>query len=78
MSRDVRNEVLVDELKGHIMNTAAAECSVNEVPDLDEDEFDCATSIHAQFKDAGDFGKACRSLALSVGRQWEQWELSSI
>lgn len=52
------------------MTTAAAECSVNDVPDLDQDDSDAPGSIYPQFKNAEDFGKVCRSLALAVGRQW--------
>lgn len=39
------------------MKTTAAENSINEVPELDEDEFEFSMSIHPPFKDANDFGR---------------------
>ena len=60
-SRDARNDVptveMDDEIEGHKMKTTAAENSINEVPELDEDEFEFSMSIHPPFKDANDFGR---------------------
>ena len=53
------------------MNAAYAESPRDEVIDLDESEFDeseleFSTSVRPLFKDAYDFGRACRSLAIPV------------
>ena len=48
------------------MNATAAEYSLNEESKLGEIEFEFSTCIRPPFKDANEFGSACRSLALSV------------
>ena len=48
------------------MNATAAEYALYEKPKLGETEFEFSACIRPQFKDANEFGSACRSLALSV------------
>ena len=46
------------------MNTTYAEYSLNEESNFDETEWEFSSSIRPQFKDAYDFGRACRLLAI--------------
>jgi hypothetical protein len=48
------------------MNATADECSLYEEPKLGESAFEFSPCIRPQFKDANEFGSACRSLALSA------------
>jgi len=53
-------------MKGHTMNAASAEFSLYEESDLDETELEFSPWARELFKDAYDFGRACRSLAIPV------------
>lgn len=46
------------------MNATAAELSVYEESDLDETELEFSPWAREVFKDAYEFGRACRSLAI--------------
>ena len=48
------------------MNTADAEFSLYEESDIDEIRWEYPAFIRPQFKDACDFGRVCRSLAIPV------------
>lgn len=48
------------------MIAASAEFSLYEESDLDEAELEFSPWARPQFKDACDFGRACRSLAIPV------------
>lgn len=48
------------------MNATAADYSLYEESKLGETEFEFSACIRPQFKDANEFGSACRSLALSA------------
>lgn len=53
------------------MKATDAEYSLCEESELDETEFEFSAYIRPQFKDAYDFGRACRSLAIPVKRTEE-------
>jgi hypothetical protein len=53
------------------MNAIAAEFSLYEESDLDETELELSTTVRFQFKDAYEFGRACRSLAIPVNSREE-------
>lgn len=46
------------------MKTTDAEYSLYEEAEFDETEFEFEACIRPQFKDADEFGRACRSLAI--------------
>jgi hypothetical protein len=52
------------------MNAVAAEFSLYEESESDATELELSTTVRFQFKDACEFGRACRSLAIPVnGRE---------
>ncbi len=48
------------------MKATHAEFSFCDEPELDETDLEYQASIRPQFKDAYEFGRACRSLAVPV------------
>jgi len=46
------------------MNANDVEYFLDEESEFDETEWEFAAAIHPQFKDAIEFGRACRSLAI--------------
>jgi len=50
-----------------------AEYTLYEESELDETDFEFWTSIRPQFKDANDFGRACRSLAIPARRRRQEF-----